>query len=72
MPHSVRDLVRSLDRAALATALPTKNETWPYVSLVIVAVDHDLSPLLLMHNKLLLQQLMLLLKQPQPPPKPKL
>ena len=50
MPHSVRDLVRSLDRAALATALPTKNETWPYVSLVIVAVDHDLSPLLLMSD----------------------
>jgi hypothetical protein len=54
MPHSVRDLVRKLDRAALATALPGenggKNETWPYASLVLVAVDHDLSPILLMSD----------------------
>jgi len=60
MPHSVRDLVRKLDRAALATALPGKNgpgenspgknETWPYASLVLVAVDHDLSPVLLMSD----------------------
>jgi len=48
--HSVRELVRSLDRAALATALPGKNETWPYASLVLVAVDHDLSPILLMSD----------------------
>lgn len=50
MPHSVRDLVRKLDRAALATALPGENGTWPYASLVLVAVDHDLSPILLMSD----------------------
>jgi heme iron utilization protein len=47
IPHSVRDLVRRLDRATLATALPNENVTWPYASLVLVAVDHDLSPILL-------------------------
>jgi heme iron utilization protein len=55
MSQSVRDLVRRLDRAALATALPDaagpgRNETWPYASLVLVAVDHDLSPILLMSD----------------------
>jgi putative heme iron utilization protein len=54
IPHSVRDLVRSLDRAALATALPGEkgheNGTWPYASLVLAGVDHDLSPLLLMSD----------------------
>ena len=49
-PHSVRDLVRGLDKAALATALPNENGTWPYASLVLVAVDHDLSPILLMSD----------------------
>ena len=49
-PHSVRDLVRRLDKAALATALPNENGTWPYASLVLVAVDHDLSPILLMSD----------------------
>ena len=47
---AVRDLVRGLDRAALATALPPEragSPAWPYVSLVLVAVDHDLSPILL-------------------------
>lgn len=52
IPQSVRDLVRRLDKAALATALPDENGqengTWPYASLVLVAVDHDLSPILLM------------------------
>jgi putative heme iron utilization protein len=53
--HAVRDLVRGLDRAALATALPVTGavaaeSTWPYVSLVLVAVDHDLSPILLMSD----------------------
>lgn len=53
--YSVRDLVRRLDRAALATALPVQNDTgengtWPYASLVLVAVDHDLSPLLLISD----------------------
>jgi putative heme iron utilization protein len=56
--HSVRDLVgglvRGLDRAVLATALPPEkggeNGSWPYASLVLVAVDHDLSPLLLLSD----------------------
>lgn len=48
----VRDLVRRLDRAALATALrdPENQGVWPYASLVLVAVDHDLSPLLLLSD----------------------
>lgn len=45
--HSVRELVRRLDKATLATALPDENVSWPYASLVLVAVDHDLSPILL-------------------------
>jgi len=51
----IRDLLRGLDRAALATSLPsaaagsaTGGEGWPYVSLVLVALDHDLSPILLL------------------------
>lgn len=50
IPHSVRDLVRRLDKAALATALPNENVSWPYASLVLVGVDHDLSPILLMSD----------------------
>jgi heme iron utilization protein len=50
MPRAVRDLVRGLDRAALATALPTESGAWPYASLVLVAVDHDLSPILLLSD----------------------
>ena len=50
IPHSVRDLVRGLDKAALATALPDENVSWPYASLVLTAVDHDLSPILLMSD----------------------
>ena len=50
MSRAVRDLVRGLDRAALATALPADGATWPYASLVLVAVDHDLSPILLLSN----------------------
>jgi hypothetical protein len=51
-PRAVRDLVRRLDRAALATALPQPagGANWPYVSLVLVAVDHDLSPVLLLSD----------------------
>jgi putative heme iron utilization protein len=51
-PRAVRDLVRRLDRAALATALPdpTVGGSWPYASLVLVAVDHDLSPVLLLSD----------------------
>src|SRR5580704_12637844 len=50
MPRAVRDLVRGLDRAALATALPAENWAWPYASLVLAAVDHDLSPILLLSD----------------------
>src|SRR5258708_8193624 len=50
MPRAVRDLVRGLDRAALATALPVQSGAWPYVSLVLVAADHDLSPILLLSD----------------------
>ena len=50
MPRAVRDLVRGLDRAALATALPVQSGAWPYASLVLVAVDHDLSPILLLSD----------------------
>lgn len=48
--HDVRELIRSRDRAALATALPAEGSAWPYASLVLVAVDHDLSPILLMSD----------------------
>src|SRR5437763_9158148 len=48
-PHrDVRELIRGRDRAALATALPAGvpgESAWPYASLVLVAVDHDLSPI---------------------------
>ncbi len=47
---AVRDLVRRLDRAALASALPAAGGAWPYASLVLVAVDHDLSPILLLSD----------------------
>ena len=45
--RSVRDLVRRLDRAALACRLA---DGCPYASLVLVVVDHDLSPLLLLSD----------------------
>lgn len=48
--RDVRDLIRRCDRAALATALPADGGAWPYASLVLVAVDHDLSPILLMSD----------------------
>ena len=50
MSRGVRDLVRGLDRAALGTALPVEGGTWPYASLVLAAVDHDLSPILLLSD----------------------
>jgi hypothetical protein len=51
-----RALMRSLDRATLASALPGARATpdapsvaaWPYGSLVLVAADHDLAPILLL------------------------
>jgi heme oxygenase (biliverdin-IX-beta and delta-forming) len=48
--RDVRDLIRRRDRAALATVLPGDSGVWPYASLVLVAVDHDLSPILLMSD----------------------
>lgn len=50
MPRTVRDLLRGLDRASLATSLPAEPVGWPYASLVLVAVDHDLSPILLLSD----------------------
>jgi len=51
MAHTVRDLLRRLDRASLASALPGQGDAaWPYASLVLVAVDHDLAPILLLSN----------------------
>jgi len=41
--RDARRLIRSLDRASLATSL----DGWPYASLVLVAADHDARPLLL-------------------------
>jgi len=51
--RDVRELIRGRDRAALATALPAGapgESAWPYASLVLVAVDHDLSPILLLSD----------------------
>ncbi|MBS0525401.1 MAG: HugZ family protein [Proteobacteria bacterium] len=48
--RNVRDLIRRCDRAALATNLPGDGGAWPYASLVLVTVDHDLSPILLMSD----------------------
>ncbi len=50
MSRAVRDLVRGLDRAALATSLAGDGGPWPYASLVLAAVDHDLSPILLLSD----------------------
>ncbi|MDF3072404.1 MAG: hypothetical protein K0S54_71 [Alphaproteobacteria bacterium] len=44
---NARRLIRSTDRAALATVLPAAQGSGPYASLVMIAVDHDLSPILL-------------------------
>ncbi len=50
MPRTVRTLLRALDRASLATLLPGEPSGWPYASLVLVAVDHDLTPILLLSD----------------------
>jgi putative heme iron utilization protein len=50
MSRAVRDLVRGLDRASLATHLPGDGGPWPYASPVLVAVDQDLSPILLLSD----------------------
>lgn len=44
----VRRLIRSLDRASLATALADGD--WPYASLVMTACGHDAAPLLLISD----------------------
>jgi putative heme iron utilization protein len=46
----VRSLMRRAARASLATALARDGSAWPYASLVLVAVDHDASPLLLLSD----------------------
>jgi putative heme iron utilization protein len=43
----VRSLLRRIDRAALATVSARHGDGWPYASLVLVATDLDLTPLLL-------------------------
>jgi putative heme iron utilization protein len=43
-----RALIRGADRAAMATRLGA--EGWPYASLVLLATDHDLTPLLLLSD----------------------
>jgi putative heme iron utilization protein len=48
--RAVRDLIRGLDRAALACLLPDAEGPRPYASLVLVAFDHDLSPILLLSD----------------------
>ncbi|MBV8190937.1 MAG: DUF2470 domain-containing protein [Alphaproteobacteria bacterium] len=48
--RAIRDLLRGRDRAVLATALPAEGSPWPYASLVLVALDHGLSPILLLSD----------------------
>lgn len=50
---SVRRLLRSCDRATLATVQRGRSEGpegWPYASLVLMAADHDASPILLISS----------------------
>lgn len=42
-----RQLLRRADRAALGVALAEGDQRHPYVSLVLLAIDHDLAPILL-------------------------
>jgi len=46
----VRDLMRQTGKVALATSIARDNSVWPYASLVLVALDHDASPLLLLSD----------------------
>lgn len=48
--QAARRLLRRLDRATLATALPGTEGPWPYASLVLAAGDIDASPLLLLSD----------------------
>jgi len=45
----VRRLVRAADRGVLSTR-SARADGWPYGSLVMIAVDHDLSPILLLSD----------------------
>src|SRR4051794_27505435 len=46
-----RGLIRACDRAVLSTVLARDGLAgWPYGSLVLMATDHDLSPLVLISN----------------------
>jgi hypothetical protein len=47
--QKARNLIRSLQKAALSTAL-AGSEGWPYGSLVLVANDYDASPVLLISD----------------------
>src|SRR5438445_1798380 len=44
--RQARSVIRATDRAALATS----QGGWPFASLVMVALDHDISPLLLISD----------------------
>ncbi len=48
--QTVRQLMRRAGRAALATALARDSSAWPYASLVLVTLDHDASPILLLSD----------------------
>lgn len=48
--HRVRALLRGADRASLASALVRDGSGRPYASLVLLAVDHDASPILLLSD----------------------
>ncbi len=51
LPRMVRNLLRGLDRAALASTLAADGgPSWPYASLVLATVDHDLAPILLLSD----------------------
>ncbi len=46
----VRDLMRRTGQVTLATHFARYGGSWPYASLVLVALDHDASPLLLLSD----------------------
>src|SRR5258708_18952163 len=46
--ETARQLIRGADRASLATTL--RGDSRPYASLVLLAVDHDASPILLLSD----------------------
>jgi len=48
--QTARNLIRACERATLATSLASGGGDWPYASLVLVATDHDASPLLLISD----------------------